>query len=370
MHIISGLDVGGSERSLAAIAGRLDPRRFRSEIVSLIEPGAIAEEARAAGIPVTTLHMQKGRPRPSEVVSLARRMRLLQPTIIQTWLYHADIVGLLASRLALNPNVVWNIRCSNIAAQDVKLRLAIRVISYLSGLPQAVIANSVRGREAHEALGYRPRRWVEIPNGVDLVRFRPRPGERQRLRLELGIKPESTVVGMVARYHSMKDHTTFLKSAAALSEFVKDVEFVLCGKDCDPQNEELINQIKLLGIESRVKLIGMRLDPENVFPAFDLTVSSSAFGEGSSNVLLEAMACAVPCVVTDVGDSARIIGSTGIAVPPRDPTALMSACREMLGRERLVWGDKARARAVAEYDLQKLVARYEALYGELAARIG
>ena len=373
-HLITGLEAGGAERSLATLVARLDPR-FGSEVISLVEPGPMAREIRAAGIPLTSLRLRRGAARgPSGLAGLAGLMRLVRhlretrPAVLQTWLYHADLMGLAAGRLAGVPRIAWNIRCSDMTpdGEAPNLRRVTRLLARLSARPDAVIVNSAAGRTAHEALGYRPRRWVEIPNGVDAMRLRPRPQERDALRRKLGFGPSATVVGLVARLHPMKDHETFLRAAALFAAGRPDAEFALCGEGCVRGTAPLARLVSALGLGDRVHFLGTRADMEDVYPAFDLAALSSAYGEGFPNTLAEAMACAVPCVATDVGDSRRILEPAGRVVRPRDPAALAQAWTETLARDGRESGCLARERAVAEFGLERVLARYEALYGELA----
>ena len=374
-HLITGLEAGGAERSLATLVARLDPC-FRSEVVTLTEPGPMAREIRAAGIPVTSLSISRGAGRGRSGVSglarLVRHLRRTRPALLQTWLYHADLVGLAAGRLAGVPRIVWNIRCSDMTpgAEAPKLRRLTGWLARLSAWPDAVVVNSGAGRTAHETLGYRPRRWVEIANGVDSARFRPRTQERDALRRKLGLRPSAIVIGLVARFHPMKDHETFLRAAALFAARRPETEFALCGEGCTAATEPLSRLVAALGLRDRVRFLGTRADMEDVYPAFDLAALSSAYGEGFPNTLVEAMACAVPCVATDVGDSRRILGPAGLVVRPRDPAAMAEAWAETLAGDRAALGSQARERAVAEFGLARVLERYEALYDGLADKGG
>jgi glycosyltransferase involved in cell wall biosynthesis len=368
VHLITGLDLGGAELSLGNVVARFDKARFESKVVSLIEPGPAASLIRNHGIPLVSLGLERGKPGLRGFARMVALLRRDRPAILQTWMYHADLLGLIAGRIAGTPRIVWNIRCSNMTAsdQDGHLRLLLRLLAPLSSRPDAVVVNSNAGRRVHSELGYRPRRWVEIVNGVDTERYRPRPKERQVLRRALGIPEHAQVIGMVARLHAMKDHHTFLAAAAELAGRRPETFFVIAGKGCEPGSSELMQAITALGLEGRVRLLGARCDLEDVFPAFDLTALSSAFGEGFPNVLIESMACGVPCVATDVGDCARIIGHTGRVVPPRSPTALAAAWDEVLGADLEACGAAARARTVTFFDIDRARARYETLYSQLA----
>jgi glycosyltransferase involved in cell wall biosynthesis len=151
------------------------------------------------------------------------------------------------------------------------------------------------------------------------------------------------------------------------------IVFVLLGSGIEPGNPDLVRAIDAEGLMPRLRLLGERADMHAVYPALDIATLSSAFGEGFPNVMAEAMACGVPCVATDSGDAAEILGEFGIIVPPRDPEALAEGWRRMiaLGAEgRHTLGMRARARIVENYGLDQIVARFEGLYCEIADRPG
>jgi glycosyltransferase involved in cell wall biosynthesis len=370
VHLITGLETGGAERVLADLVASTDRDRFRSVVVSIRNPGKMASAVVRAGVELRTLGIGRGMPDPRGVLRLDRMLREVRPEILQTWLYHADSLGLLARQLGRIPHLVWNIRCSDasLSPADIALR---RLLAWCSRMPDAVVVNSRAGRRFHERIGYRPRRWEHIPNGFDTNEFRPDPEARGRVRAEFGIGDETIVIGLPARYHPMKDHDTFLDAAAILAAIRPQVRFALLGAGIEPANRALTKTVAGRGIADRVLLLGERDDMAEMYAAFDIATLSSAFGEGFPNVLGEAMATGLPCVATDTGDAAELLGRTGIVVPPRDPQALAAAWRKLvdLGAEgRRLLGDRARERIAREYCIGAAVARYEALYSDIVAR--
>jgi glycosyltransferase involved in cell wall biosynthesis len=370
VHLITGLETGGAERALSHLVASTDRDRFRSVVVSIREPGKMAEAVVRAGVELRTLGIRRGVPDPRSVLRLVGILREHRPDILQSWLYHADFLGLLARQLGCIPNLVWNVRCSDagLSPADIALR---RLLAWCSRKPDAVVVNSRAGQRFHERLGYRPRRWEHVPNGFDMNEFRPDPEARGRIRAEFGIDDETIVIGLPARYHPMKDHDTFLGAAAILTTTRPQVRFALLGTGIEPANRALAKAIAGRGIADRILLLGERGDMAEMYTAFDIATLSSAFGEGFPNVLGEAMASGLPCVATESGDAAELLGRTGIAVPPRDPQALAAAWRKLidLGAEgRRLLGDQARGRIAREYCLGAVVARYEALYSDIVAR--
>lgn len=380
MHVITGLQRGGAEIMLCRLIKRADRTGFRHTVVSLTDVGVVGRSIEGLGVPVSTLGMRRSIQDFSAIFQLAAVIRRDAPHVVQTWLYHADLVGLLAAKVARARVVVWNVQCSDMDMRRYRWtsRWTRRMLATLSRAPAAVVVNSEAGRRAHERLGYRPRRWVMIPNAVDLERFRPDPEARESVRRELGLPLDARLVGMVARYDPMKDHETFLRAAAILireggsdgGDLGESVHFVLVGRGVVPDNRPLATVAHELRLDGRLHLLGERRDVQRLFPAMDIVTLSSSFGEGWPNVIGEAMACAVPCAVTDVGDCAAIVGPTGRVVPPRDPRALADAWRALLAlreEERRGLGAAARQRVAEYFSLEQVTRRYEALYTELAA---
>lgn len=366
LHLITGLETGGAEGMLARLATGGDRERFRHIVVSMTGPGAIGPSIAAAGLPVRSLGIRRNVPNPLGLLRLRRVLREFRPDILQTWLYHADLLGLAARRLGWAPRLVWNLRSTETVGSAVVRRLLAR----WSRLPDAVIVNSLQGRRFHEALGYRPRRWLHIPNGFDTAALKPDAEAGSRQRAALGIGSDALVILLPARYHPMKDHATFIAAASRLTQARPEARFVLVGSGAEAGNRALAELISAHGIGDRVLLLGERRDLAAIYPAADVVTSSSAFGEGFPNVLGEAMCSGIPCVATDIGDSAEIIGETGAIVPPGDPAALAAGWEKLAALDpdaRRKLGAAARARVIERYDLAAIIAQYEAFYEEIAA---
>jgi glycosyltransferase involved in cell wall biosynthesis len=371
VHLITGLETGGAERMLSRLVAHTDRDRFRSVVVSIADVGNMAAAVDRANIELITLGIRRGLPDPRGLFRLDRILRQVRPDLLQTWLYHADFLGLIVGRFGHLPHLLWNVRCSDLSVAAVSpVGAALRrMLSWCSAVPDAIVVNSRAGQRFHERIGYHPRRWEYIPNGFDTDELRPNLKVRRALRAELGIDDETIVIGLPARFHPMKDHGTFLQAAATLAAARQQVCFVLVGAGIEPSNRPLVKAIAEAGIIDRVRLLGERNDMAAIYAALDIATMSSASGEGFPNVLGEAMACGLPCVATDIGDAKELLGPVGMAVPARDPEALAAAWRALIaigpdGRRSL--GDEARARIIEGYDLESVVARYEALYAEIA----
>ena len=372
VHVVSSLHTGGTEMMLYKLLAGMDRVRFANSVVSMTSGGAVAERIRGLGIPVTSLGMRRGIPDPWAALRLYRILAQERPQVVQTWLYHADLLGLAMARAAGIREVVWNIRCSTTDERYVRgmTGIVVRLLARLSRAPAAVVVNSDVGIAVHKGLGYHPRRWEMIPNGFDLARFRPDAAAYQDVRRELGATPDTLLIGLVARFDPLKDHATFLRAAALLAGRTPRVHFVAAGLGVDPANPELAGLIADPALSGRVHLLGERSDVPRITAALDIATCSST-GEGFPNVVGEAMACGVPVVTTAVGDAEAVVADTGIVVPPSSPRALADAWMSLVAltdEARIARGARARARVAENYDIAMIAARYEALYEELAAR--
>jgi glycosyltransferase involved in cell wall biosynthesis len=370
IHVITSLGAGGAEAMLHKLLEARPGTARDVVVVSLTDVGPTGARIQALGIPVFALMMTPGRPSPAGVARLIRLLRRERPQLVQTWMYHADLLGGLAAR-ALGIPVIWGVRHGDLKPGDNPLtRLTRRICAQLSwSVPKAIVCCSESSIRIHVRAGYAPERFVYIPNGFDLARFRPDPGARAALRQELGIPLDSPTVGLVARFHPHKDHATFLSAASMILRQRSSAHFVLCGEGADWGNTELAGLIDRGGVRPAFHLLGRRDHLESVYPAFDVAGLSSVT-ESFPNVIGEAMACGIPCVATDCGDVREVIGTTGRVVPVRDPAALAGAILEMLALDRGAveeLGAAARSRVTGTYDIEAVANRFAKLQTEVVA---
>ncbi|WP_281176217.1 glycosyltransferase [Candidatus Nitrospira nitrosa] len=372
LFLATGLYAGGAELMLLRLLSRLDRQRFMPSVISLIQLGPVSEKIERLGISVRSLGMQPGKPNLVSIGRLLRWIRQDRPHVMQTWMYHADLLGGVAARLAGHIPIAWGVRHSDPLTQGYgpltvpTVKLCARLSRWI---PKRIVCCSEASREAHVAFGYTADKMVVIPNGVDLTALKPDPVARRLTRQALGIPTEASVIGLVGRFHPQKDHQNFVCAAKRLVSMRPSVHFILCGEGVTWNNRELAAWIDDAGIRENCRLLGRREDVPQLMASFDLATSSSCFGESFANVVSEAMSCGVPCVVTDVGDSAHIVGPTGIVVPPRDAEALARAWEHMLnlGQEQLLrTGLQARQRIKDNFDLPNIVDRYQTMFDDLA----
>jgi glycosyltransferase involved in cell wall biosynthesis len=363
LHVITDTDSGGAEVMLRNVTTRMDPARFENRVVSLLRPGSLVPSFAACGIEVESLHMRPGTPDPRALVRLVRSIRRFRPHVVQTWLYHADLLGSAAAWLARAPVVAWNLRTSGIDSRfGLSTRISLRLLARLSRFPAAIVTNSRVAQRIHEELGYRPRAWHFLPNGFDVERFRPDRAARVRVRASLGISEEAIVVGLLARFHPSKDHRTFFEAVRIVNR--PDVHYLFAGRG----TEALITMAREVAPEARVHVLGERHDIPELTASLDVACSTSAFGEGFANTIGEAMACGVPCVVTDSGDAEWLVGDAGFVVPPRDAARFAAVLQQMLAatdEERRAIGARGRARIVRDFSIESVVRQYEDFYTAL-----
>lgn len=369
VHVITGLNTGGAEIMLYKTAAFADRAKFSVSVVSMLPEGPVAEKLKAIGVPVLSLGMKKGLPNPASVFALRRYLRRGRADIVQTWMYHANLLGGLAARLAGVP-CVWGMHHSNLSPEVNRPRTVAvaKLCGLLSGpLPAKIVCCAQKTLELHADIGYRRDKMLVIPNGFDIRDFHPNPESRAVFREELGLPEDAFLIGMVGRYDPQKDHANFLLAAQYFTETNRDAHFVLCGDGLVPENGELVSKMPPLA-KRRTHLLGRRSDIPAINAALDIASLSSSDGEAFPNVVGEAMACETPCVVTDVGDTAVIVGDTGRVVPPRDARALAGAWGDMYDMSadaRIILGKRARARIRDNFEIEEIVGRYEDLYEDV-----
>jgi len=367
IHIITGLSTGGAERALYNLLSGGLANRFDTAVISLRDEATIGPRIKALGVPVYALNMRAGISSLKVIVHLRRIVRSFNPDVVQGWMYHGNLAASLAAAfLPERPLVVWNVRHSLYGLEDEKFmtRHVIRGNRWLSSHADTVIYNSRVSRGQHEAFGFASTHGMVIPNGFDLMRLKPDEVAYTSVRRDFGMPNKALLIGHVARFHLMKDHASFLRAAVRVASECPSAHFLVVGREVSPENQALRGIVPAELME-RFFFTGERSDVHQLMQAMDVLVTSSAWGEAFPNVLGEAMACGIPCVATNVGDSSEIIGDTGIVVSPSDSEELargILTILEKLGEERRVMGRAARARVEENYSLTSVVEEYAHLY--------
>ena len=367
------LETGGAERQLVALAGGLDPARFAVTVAALYDRGTLrAEVAHLPGVRLETLGKAGRWDLAGPLLRLVRLIHEARIEVVHGFLDIANLSALAAGRLG-GAKVVFGVRASDMDfSRYGRAEGGVwRAVALASRAADLVIYNSYAGRDHALRHGFSRRNATVVPNGIDVERYRPAPEAGRRLREEWGIESGARLVGLVGRLDPMKDHATFLRAAAILHREEPGVRFVCVGVGPGVLAAELRGLAARLGLEESLVWAGARGDMPAVYAALDVLALSSSFGEGFPNVVGEAMACGVPCAVTDVGDAARIVGAEGAVVPPGNPAALAAGVRELLAEPdaaRRARGARCRERIAREFPLAAMVAAAGRELARLAGR--
>jgi glycosyltransferase involved in cell wall biosynthesis len=369
LFISSGLGVGGAETALERLIPHLQAKRVVCDVASLRESGEIGMRMLATGISVHALGMRPPKPSLKGLWRLFRLVRHFKPDVIQGWMYHGNIAAQVA-RLAAPRAVVLGAIHQTLGRPELDpwtTRAVIRLDALLSHLANRTIYVARSAAEQHVAHGYSKRAAMVLPNGFDTGRFAPDTQVRQTMRAQLGFTDAMFVIGTVGRFHPVKDHAGFLRAAIAVAQEFSHVRFLMAGAGLGADNAELAPLLAHPALQGKVLMLGARDDIPSLMQALDVFVLSS-LSEGLPNVVAEAMSCAVPCVVTQVGDAPWMVGGTGWIVAPNDQVRLAAGMVEAItaGAGQLAArGRAARARVERELSIGGVASRYLALYNEL-----
>ena len=373
LFISSGLDAGGAEGMLLRVMEHLDRERLAPVVISLTGIGEIGEKIRELGIQVHDLGISRsGLQIPVlSFFKLRRMIKVINPDVVQTWQYHADLLGGLAARLAGIKTVSWGIRNGELPPEHSKFSTQmVRIIcSWLSyQLPKKILFNSREAQAVHANVGYDERKFEVIPNGFDLHDNTPNLETRATVRRELDLSEDTLLVGFFARIDPVKNHEGFLEAAALIHADLPEVHYVMAGRNVDQSNQDILRMIENYKLSKCVHLLGHRNDIEKLMTGIDVHVSAS-HTEAFPNVIGEAMASGTPSVATDVGDSAWIIGETGKVVSRGNMQALAEGVTDLLMmplENRQALGRKARARIKEEFEIGEVAGLYQQYFFDLA----
>lgn len=371
LHIITSLNLGGASRTLHNLLSGGLRENHQNFVLSLRDEGFYGQRLRDLGVPVWSLNIRGGLPSLRNALQLTRLGAEIQPEVIQGWMYHGNLgASLVGAATRRKRAVVWNVRHSlcSLAQEKPLTRQVIRLNRFLSKKADTIIFNSQTSLVQHREFGFSCEKARWIPNGIDIEKFSPDRSINREIRMALGIPAHGHVVGHVARFHPMKDHKGFLKVAVSIADKNPDTYFLLVGREISLDRGDLAGIVpdRLRG---RFLCLGEREDVGKFMQGMDVLCSSSAWGEGFPNVVAEAMATGVPCVVTDVGDSAELVGDTGRVVASEDYEAMANAIQDLISMsplEKEELSRKARERISSCYSLAEIVKSYDKLYKSLA----
>jgi glycosyltransferase involved in cell wall biosynthesis len=369
-HIIITLSIlGGAQRMLVRLLIANPEVNDKRMVLVLRHAGDWGEQLRLTGVTVHELDMESALDIPRVFLQLQQFMREFDPDIVQTWMYHADLLGGLAAWFSGYKNIIWGIRRTSLSFYDSKATwLIMKVCAWLSAwLPRKIISVAEAGRQAHIQSGYNADLMVVIPNGFDFDKISATVEQRNALRFACGLLEDDLVIGCVGRFNHAKGQDNLVKAAALITDDHPNVRFMLVGMDCDASNAQLTAWITENKLQSSFLLLGERPDIPVCLAAMDIFCMPSRT-EGFPNALGEAMAMGLPCVATDVGDTRFLVGNTAILVPAQDQQALASGLLgiiELSKDQRIQMGLRAKEHVMAEFSIERACERFDEVYREI-----
>lgn len=332
VFLIRNLNYGGAQRQLLTLVKGLDRQCFDITVLYFYSGGPLENDLKDSEIPLICLEKCGRWDIFGFFWRLFQHLKQIQPDVLHGYLNESNLLTIFLKPFFPSTQIVWGVRDSNMDLKhyDWLSQLLFYAECFLSRFADLIVANSHAGKSYYQTHGFPANKIVVVPNGIDTERFKPDPKRRAKVRFEWGISEETILIGLVGRLHPMKDHPTFLRAAALLCGQRQDIRFVCAGTGPENYAQQLCQLTSDLGISEKVIWAGARSDMPSVYNALDIACSSSSYGEGFANVIGEAMACGVPCVVTNVGDSAEIVGNKGIVIPPQKPELLKNAINELI----------------------------------------
>lgn len=363
IHIITGLTTGGAERMLVKIIAST-MNEINHTVISIRGIGKQGIVLKDMGINVYDLNVSSYLLFPFRYLKLKKLVKSIEPDLIQGWMYHGNVASSLAKKKSTP--VLHNVRQTLYSFSDEKIlnQVIIKINAFLSAKTNLVLFNSKKSLSQHVARGFNKKNTHYIANGFDINKYQKNDKHRFEIRDELKLRNDETLFVQVGRNHPMKNHINFLNAAKLVSEKKKSVHFLIVGREVS-EDKELRDFIISNDLSNNVTLWGERSDIDRIWNAADFGVLSSAWGEGFPNVIGEAMACETPCIATDVGDSAHVVGNAGLIVPPQNEQELSKAmliyCN--LDKEKFECLKKnARDRIVNNFSIERISEKYLEIY--------
>lgn len=368
VHVTSGLGHGGAESILLDLLKMADSAEIDQFIVSLGSPVFREELRDVDGSRVIYLNLGQTPVNVFSAILKARKViKRLEPNVVHTWMYHADIVGGIAAKTLRLP-VIWSVFTGSVDPRFYSrlTRSVIRGCAWLSRIiPRYIVSCSSKGSEVHKKIGYPDQKLSVIPIGFDTEEYRIDPEGRSRFRNQVELLGDLPVIGMAARFDPQKDFETFFRAIAIAKERIPElIVFLVGGYGTDEDNKALKEMIQIEKLEGTIRALGFISSIKDFYNGIDLFVLSS-HGEGFPRVIGEAMASGTPCVASDVGDCREVISNTGFVVSKGSAKELASAITEFFlseDHDRQDLGFRARQRIVQNYHLGQMISMYVKKY--------
>ena len=365
-HILNCAAVGGTEMMLYKLIK--NSPQVEHCVFTLLESGRVGDMIEQLGVPVRPMHvLKRGIPRFGALKGLTTSLRDWRPDVIQTWAYHADLAGLYGA-WKLGVPIVWSIRHGTLDKRidSKKSLLSAKICAWFSRVPHKIVFNSRAARLVNARFGYDTSRMLHIPNGFELDVFKPSSERRTKLREQLRLNPTDRLVGMCGRFHPHKGQQDFVSAMKRVADSCPNTHFAMVGRDVDKNNEQLTSLVGATGVPGRFHLLGQYQHTNEFYPALDVFVLPS-ITEAMPNVVGEAMACGVPCVVTDVGDAGHLVGGSGEVVAVGDTDDIAKATARFLSMPADALEEKgrvARTRIASEFEISDIANRFVTVWND------
>lgn len=332
VHIIIGLNIGGAELMLKRLvlnSSKLE--HFEHSVISLTDQGIIGSELQEQGIKVYSLGMNSLHNIPLTMFKLRRLLKKINPDVVQTWMYHADLLGGLTAKSLGIKKIIWGIRTTDVSQGKSKLTIHLSKLcaklSYV--IPDSIICAAYASMEHHIRIGYDETKMTVIPNGYHLDTLRANQEDGNKIRQQNGLTEKDIVVGSIGRFNPIKNQKLFIETAAKLVKENPQIKFIMVGRDITKNNEELMSWINEYGMEENFRLLGQRSDIPQCLKAMNVFCLHSKT-EGFPNILVEAIASGTPCVSVDVGDAKYILRDNRYIVPKNDSEQLKLCIQDII----------------------------------------
>lgn len=371
-HVITGLDIGGAELMLKRLIDSSPDSINNTTVVSLTTLGIVGEYLRLRGVTIFVLNISSIWSAIFALLRLIKIIRDKRPDIVQTWMYHANLLGGIAARFAGNRNIIWNLRATSIPQGRFSVTYwLVRLSAFFSYfIPKKIVCCANSAINAHLKLNYSSRKMIFIPNGYDFSVFILSPEIRKTTRFNLGCSDSDILIGVVGRFDALKDFNNFILSASIVALMKSNVKFLMVGRGNDWANKLLFKWINDLGLIEKFILVGQQQDVNPFLSAMDIFCLSS-MNEAFPNVVVEAMAVGLPCVVTSAGDAAEILEDADYVVPIRNSELLAKALIRMCDLDvtaRQGLGKVNYLKARSKYDINLVGKMYKNLYNEVLSQ--
>jgi glycosyltransferase involved in cell wall biosynthesis len=375
LHVISGLQYGGAENLLFQLLQMPEFSTFDHQVISLTGLGPIGESMQELGLDVIALNFSSHKLNIKPLIAFLDALRNYQPDILQTWLFHADLAGAVAHLVEYKTPLVWSVHHATAHMNFFKrsTKIVIQINRILSRwIPERIVCCSPSVYDAHQRMGYPADRMVIIRNGVNCSRFQRNDKQYSALREELGFSPTALLVGYSGRWIPSKGYRILIQAASTLTSQHPDLHFLLWGQGIDSQNEELTTMLKDFSVLGHFSLLGATASAEKFLQGLDIYTSPS-LDEALPMSVAEAMACQVPCVVTDVGDQGKLVGQTGVVIQPDDVQEIVKGIKNIIDLDepsQRQKGYNARERILNHYSLDTTAEQYSQMYQQLGNATG